>query len=275
MCAELGILRGHDFKDLRWDTGSACASIGDVLRVHEWSYVRDLQNTCAVLASSGATDTGAPSGPGGNGRVEGAPLPDSVAAKPEAIGHLDGDTAISGGSFRAALAAAGAVIQAVDSVMAGEVQTYHPRRPPCSILALMPPSQCATFHVGSPLCTARCEVLLQIDLEIERHQEGSGTLFFPACTRTVLVWGSSGGLHAVAGAQRVLRGAAARAPCGPDGRGHLRQRPPRQPGLLPAQQPGHRGGLRHEPVQASRCVALPLTRTPLFSSATDILLSLL
>ena len=38
------------------------------------------------------------------------------------VGHLDGDTAISAGTFGAALAAAGAVCRAVDRVVAGEVR---------------------------------------------------------------------------------------------------------------------------------------------------------
>lgn len=40
---------------------------------------------------------------------------------PGAIGHLDGDTAISQGTFGAALAAAGAVCRAVDAVLTGQV----------------------------------------------------------------------------------------------------------------------------------------------------------
>ena len=38
------------------------------------------------------------------------------------MGHLDGDTAISAGTFGAALSAAGAVCRAVDRVIAGEVR---------------------------------------------------------------------------------------------------------------------------------------------------------
>ena len=129
MCAELGILRSHDFRGLHWTNGSGLASIGDVLRVHEWSYVRDLQNACAVLATSGAKDGDTTSRAGGDGMAEGALLSEGVAAKPEAIGHLDGDTAISGGSFRAALAAAGAVMHAVDRVVAGEVGAPCQARP--------------------------------------------------------------------------------------------------------------------------------------------------
>ena len=46
---------------------------------------------------------------------------DSLPDDPEAIGHLDGDTAVSRGTFAAALAAAGATCAAVDEVMAGRV----------------------------------------------------------------------------------------------------------------------------------------------------------
>ncbi len=46
---------------------------------------------------------------------------DSLPDDPEAIGHLDGDTAVSRGTFSAALAAAGATCAAVDEVMTGRV----------------------------------------------------------------------------------------------------------------------------------------------------------
>lgn len=61
--------------------------------MHEWSYVRGLQRACAGL-------------------------PEEASA----VGSLDADTAISAGTFRAALVAAGAVCRAVDRVMAGEVR---------------------------------------------------------------------------------------------------------------------------------------------------------
>ncbi len=60
--------------------------MSDVLRVHEWSYISLLQK-----ASASCTDS--------------------------RFAALDSDTIISKGSFSAALAAAGAVITAVDSVM--------------------------------------------------------------------------------------------------------------------------------------------------------------
>lgn len=88
--ADLGILRGTEFEGLQWETQAPLASMSDVLRVHEWSYVRELQNLCATLGDN-------------------------------TIGHLDGDTAVSSGSFKAALAAAGAVIRAVDQVVGGKV----------------------------------------------------------------------------------------------------------------------------------------------------------
>jgi hypothetical protein len=46
---------------------------------------------------------------------------DSLPDDPEAIGHLDGDTAVSRGTFAAALAAAGATCTAVDAVVTGKV----------------------------------------------------------------------------------------------------------------------------------------------------------
>eukprot|EP00887_Chlorella_sp_A99_P002366 scaffold10.g2366.t1 len=75
-----GILRTAEFeRALRWDESSKRAQLGDILRVHDWPYVRRIQAICERL-------------------------PDD----PSVIGHIDGDTAISRGSFTAALAAAGA-----------------------------------------------------------------------------------------------------------------------------------------------------------------------
>ena len=38
-----GILRGREFERLRWEGGPLRAALVDVLRVHEWAYVRALQ----------------------------------------------------------------------------------------------------------------------------------------------------------------------------------------------------------------------------------------
>lgn len=66
--------------------------MADILRVHDWSYVRSLQHLCASL-------------------------PDD----PAVVGHLDGDTAISRGTFDAALVAVGGICNAVDQVVKGQV----------------------------------------------------------------------------------------------------------------------------------------------------------
>ena len=88
-----GILRSREFNRLAWDERTQRAAMGDILRVHEWAYVRMLRDRCAALPRTQA-----------------------------AAGALDSDTAFSHGTFSAALAAAGAVCTAVDAVMAGKVR---------------------------------------------------------------------------------------------------------------------------------------------------------
>lgn len=66
---------------------------------------------------------------------------DALPEDPDAIGQLDGDTAVSRNTFKAALAAAGAVCTAVDEVMSGAVSpaggggrlapALLPGEPPC------------------------------------------------------------------------------------------------------------------------------------------------
>lgn len=85
----VGILRTKDFEGaIRWDERPRRAALGDILRVHDWAYVRKIQAVCEKI-------------------------PDD----PSDIGHLDGDTAISHRTFAAALAAAGATTHAVDELM--------------------------------------------------------------------------------------------------------------------------------------------------------------
>ena len=88
--ADLGILHSAEFQDLNWNFSRQRATMSDILRVHEWSYISLLQK-----ASDSCTET--------------------------RFAALDSDTIISKGSFSAALAAAGAVITAVDNVMTGQV----------------------------------------------------------------------------------------------------------------------------------------------------------
>ena len=85
-----GILRGSDLP-LVWEETSPRADMADVLRVHDWSYVRKVQGTC-----------------------EGIPE--------DELGRLDGDTTLSTESFEAALHAAGAVCRAIDLVVDPESQ---------------------------------------------------------------------------------------------------------------------------------------------------------
>lgn len=100
-----GILKADDITtslNVQWDESSQQAAISDILRVHDWPYVRKIQAACA-----------------------------SILDEPETLGHLDGDTAISHGTFKAALAAAGAMCSAVDALMSGTARNaFCAIRPP-------------------------------------------------------------------------------------------------------------------------------------------------
>jgi acetoin utilization deacetylase AcuC-like enzyme len=89
----MGILRSSSFPHLIWDEESRKIFVADLLRVHDWSYVSHIQEACNRI-------------------------PDT----PAAIGGLDGDTAISHGTYEAALVAAGAVCHGVDMIMGGKVR---------------------------------------------------------------------------------------------------------------------------------------------------------
>ena len=43
MRAGWGILRTDEFGGLRWEEGSRRAALADVMRVHEWNYVKRIQ----------------------------------------------------------------------------------------------------------------------------------------------------------------------------------------------------------------------------------------
>jgi acetoin utilization deacetylase AcuC-like enzyme len=100
-----GILRASNLqKKLTW-LDSTAATISDVLRVHDWSYIRKLQYACSQI-----------------GRNE---------ERSDGISHLDGDTAVSNLSFAASLHGAGAVCNAVDLVVNGSVtNAFAAVRPP-------------------------------------------------------------------------------------------------------------------------------------------------
>lgn len=98
---KIGILRLRDMaRCLRWVDRCRPAPMADVLRVHEWSYVRRIQAAVEDLSD-------------------------------DAFVHLDSDTAISRHSFAAAMHAAGGVCQAVDMVLSKEVRNaFCAVRPP-------------------------------------------------------------------------------------------------------------------------------------------------
>jgi len=90
----VGLLRSSEFADPRRCTldeeSNRAAALSDVLRVHEWAYFRRIQTAIR-----------------------------QVPDLPGVVGSLDGDTGVSAGSLRAALAAAGGVCEAVDRVLTG------------------------------------------------------------------------------------------------------------------------------------------------------------
>lgn len=75
-----------------WAEDCHPVAMTDVLRVHTWKYVKAVRDACHVA--------------------------------PENLGtaHLDSDTVVSRGSFRAALKAAGSVCHAIDDVVCGRVR---------------------------------------------------------------------------------------------------------------------------------------------------------
>jgi hypothetical protein len=61
--ADMGVLRAGEFAGLPWDEASPHAPLADVLRVHDWAYVRKLQVSYAHLRvcwtrSAGSTHRG-------------------------------------------------------------------------------------------------------------------------------------------------------------------------------------------------------------------------
>lgn len=101
-----GVLRSQDLSSyLSFSMHSHAAPISEVLRVHEWSYVRKIQYLCEHLTDDPESDGG--------------------------MGSLDGDTSLSKQSWQAALHAVGAACQAVDAVCSGKARNaFCPIRPP-------------------------------------------------------------------------------------------------------------------------------------------------
>lgn len=100
-----GTLRGKEFKNVEYVSEVAPAAWVDILRCHEYSYLKKVQKACEQL-------------------------PD-IRILPQAIGTIDGDTAVCSQSFNAALAAAGATIEAVERIVSGKVdKVFCAVRPP-------------------------------------------------------------------------------------------------------------------------------------------------
>ena len=97
-----GILKSGEFGACVWKNEGRRAAMADILKVHEYNYVESISNMAAAI-------------------------PDH----PNAIAHLDPDTAVSRWSFEAAMRAAGSVCQAVDMVLSGEYRnSFCATRPP-------------------------------------------------------------------------------------------------------------------------------------------------
>lgn len=112
---DYGCLRSKDLEEgLHWVESCKQAEMSDVLRVHEWPYVSKIEALCASIPP--------PAGEVGE---------EDYSDMDGAIVHLDGDTALSRLSYRAALRAAGAVCEGVDLVLDGKVKNaFCAVRPP-------------------------------------------------------------------------------------------------------------------------------------------------
>lgn len=100
-----GTLRGKDFKSVEYVNNVQQAAWVDVLRCHDYAYLKKVKLACAILPR--------------------------IARNPRAIGTIDGDTAVCSESFEAALAAAGATIEAVERIVSGDTKkVFCAVRPP-------------------------------------------------------------------------------------------------------------------------------------------------
>lgn len=99
---ETGILKSGEFGRCQWKHEARRAAIADVLKVHHYSYVEKISEMTSLIHDH-----------------------------PNAIAHLDPDTAVSRWSFESAMRAAGSVCQAVDMVVGGDCRNaFCAVRPP-------------------------------------------------------------------------------------------------------------------------------------------------
>lgn len=97
---QTGTLRTTEFDEVTMDGAAPRCAIADVLRVHEYAYVKRIEDLCAGLEG-------------------------------DTLGSLDPDTTVSAASFDAAMHAAGAVCEGVRRVCSGEARNvFCATRPP-------------------------------------------------------------------------------------------------------------------------------------------------
>ncbi len=144
-----------------------------MLRVHDWNYIKQVQAKCSAI-------------------------PD----RPESIGRLDMDTAISHDSFAIALVAAGAVCRAVDAVMDKKVIKQDAPPPP------PPPPPSFTKKLIMPMLpeAVLCFYVLHVEGFFMGALHTIQLAVLVVCRRTLLLW------HGIRGLT-VLRPCTSHMPC--------------------------------------------------------------
>ncbi|OII77136.1 histone deacetylase [Cryptosporidium andersoni] len=122
----VGILRSNEFSTLQWTESTTSTLLADILRVHDWAYIRLLQHKIAESTLI-------------------------WEKRPYSFGILDEDTGLSPGSWEAAIAASGAVINAVDAICRGENRNaFCAIRPPGHHMGTWGAAQSVGRDDGSP-----------------------------------------------------------------------------------------------------------------------------
>ncbi|KAL8447161.1 hypothetical protein Emag_004427 [Eimeria magna] len=114
-----GVLRASEFSHLHWVDSAPAASLADVLRVHDVSYVfklkQKIRSTFGSRTVKPPPSSSSSSSSSSSGNYGGACGLDQFA-----YSFADGDTPVTALSWEAATCAAGTVIAAVDAVCKGE-----------------------------------------------------------------------------------------------------------------------------------------------------------
>ncbi|OEH78302.1 putative histone deactylase [Cyclospora cayetanensis] len=133
-----GVLKAAEFRHLDWIDSAPPASLADILRVHDVSYIFKLKQK--IRSTFGTSSVKGPSG--GNSAVGPTGL-DKFA-----YSFADGDTPVTALSWEAATCAAGTVIAAVDAVCTGaRVNAFCAVRPPGHHLGSWGAAQTAPYSL--------------------------------------------------------------------------------------------------------------------------------